>query len=346
MSIVNYLDNLLGDGTPKSTTRGQQYSYKCPICQDYKERLFVHPSKGVCHCHNCGYSVSIVTLISDVNSTSWRDALKTFRQYAGYNFEMPDNIESEILSKLVALDKTEVDTFKIVHPLPDEFILMEEAKTPEGIRAKDYLKKRGVYKKSWEKYFIGYCESGKYEGRIILPDFEDGELVYWQARTYHPEPTIPLLRKEFRKVLNPVLDKEDIEAGYKSVDKSSVVSHIDFVKASGTAIVCEGRFDALTLGDYGAGIHGKVLSDEQFIKLVKLKPYLDTIIVMLDGDAYGYALKIAKRLSGHFPEVLVARLDLPDDPNGIGLAGCLEAIEKAVPYSPSLEIRAKLYGWA
>lgn len=346
MSIINYLDTLMGEGTHKTTSRGTQYSYNCPICGDHKDRLFVHPSKGVCHCHNCGYSHSIVTLIADITKGTWRDSLTIFRTYAGYNFEMPENIENEIFNKLIKLNEEEIDGFRIIHELPEEFILIEDARGEVGRKAMRYLKQRGVSLKTCEKHYIGYCEEGKYANRIILPDFEDGEIIYWQARTFEPTPTNPILKKNFRKVLNPSLSEEDLAMGYRAVDKSSVISQIDFVKASRTAILCEGRFDALTLGDYGACLHGKILSDDQFIKIVKAKEHLDRIVVMLDGDAYPYALRIAKRLSGYFPEILIAKLDGDADPNSIGLKGCLKAIDKAIPYSPTFEIKARLMGWA
>jgi len=50
------------------------------------------------------------------------------------------------------------------------------------------------------KYSIGYCESGKYKNRIILPSYnENGELNYFTARDFYDYSN--------KKYLNPTFDK-------------------------------------------------------------------------------------------------------------------------------------------
>jgi DNA primase len=341
--IVDYLEDLLGEGTAHKTSRGMQYSYKCPICNDWKERLFIHPDRGKYKCHNCDSGGTIITLVSEINHIPWKEALNIYREYEGYEIELPESIESEVLARLI--EKPIIEIPKYVYPLPEEFILIEDAKGEVGRRAVKYLRSRGVTLDTCIQQYIGYCAKGKYANRIIMPDFENGELVYWQARTWEPKPKIKLLAKHYRKVLNPSLDEEQIDMGMVAVDKSEIVSNIDNILQNGVAVICEGRFDSYTIGDNGACIHGKHLSDEQFLKLVKNKDKIDAVFVMLDGDAFKSSIITAKRLAGHFDDVLVCKLDKDKDPNQIGKKGVLEALNSAVPYTPMFEVKARLLGW-
>ncbi len=341
--ITDYIDSMLGEGTPHSTSKGMQYSYKCPLCDDHKERLFINVDRKVFKCHNCDEAGTLITFMSIYNHITWHDALDIFREYEGYEQPLPEDIEEEIYSKLIKVPPIEVPKF--VHPLPEEFILMEDAKGKAGKEAMRYLRSRGVTMSMAERYYIGYCAEGKYANRIIMPDFEDNELIYWQARTWEPEPKLKLLKKHFRKVLNPSLSDEQLSKGIVQVGKSEVVSNLDFIKEEGMAVLCEGKMDAFTLGDIGGCIHGKSMSDTQFTKLVKNKDKIDVIYVMMDGDAFTYTVNIAKRLSRYFDDVYVCKIPEDKDPNTLGRKGCLEAITKAVKFDMMFEVRATLKGW-
>lgn len=341
--IEHYLESLMGEGTPHHTNKGMQYSYKCPICDDYKERFFVNIDRKVCYCHNCEYKGSIITFISDFNSVSWQDALDVFREYEGYDFVLPEDIEQEIYDKLYNTVTTEIP--KIAHPLPEEFQLVEDLTGKTRNKVLKYLKSRGVTLDMAERYYIGYCSEGKYEDRIIMTDFENSDLVYWQARTILPTPKNPILKKAFRKVLNPSLTQEQLESGVRAIDKSDVVSNIDFILEEGIAVLCEGRMDSYTIGDTGACIHGKSISDTQFMKLVMNKNKIDLVVVMFDGDAFNKSLVTADRLYKHFDDVLVTKLPKDADPNSLGRKKVIEHINEAIPYSPMFNVKARLKGW-
>lgn len=345
--ITDYLDAILGEGTSHNTSKGVQYSYACPLCNDYKERLFVNVGRGKFICHNCTTAGTTVTLISLINNITWKEALTVYREYSGKEVALPEDIESEVYSRLIDVDTStsNIEIPKFVYPLPEEFILLEEAKGKVGREALNYVRSRGVSLDTCTKQYIGYCEEGKYADRIIMPDFENGELVYWQARTWKPQPKIPVLKQFYRKVLNPTLDEEQVAQGIVAIDKSDVVSNIDNIKENGVAIICEGKFDSYTIGDSGACIHGKHMSDEQFIKIVRNKKHISTVIVMLDGDAFDKAIQTAKRLYGHFNDVWIARLPGDQDPNTLGKKGVAEAINSAMMYSPMFEAKARVKGW-
>lgn len=342
MAITDYLDAALGEGVYHNTSKGIQYSYNCPFCSDTRGRLFVNIDRQVFHCHNCDTSGTMITFLSMHSHITWRDALKVFREYEGYEKPLSEDLEKEVYTKLF---KPEVKIERYVYPLPDEFIPIKEARGKMGKQALDYILSRGISYETAVEQNLGYCAKGKYAKRIILPDYEDGELIYWQARTWLPTPTDPIQKKRFRKVLNPSLTSEQIESGLVPIDKSEVLSNIDGIRESRIAVVTEGRFDSLTLGKVGTCTHGKVMSDEQFMKLVSNKDTIDLVAVMYDGDAFKYTVNTAKRLYQHFNDVLVCKLPENEDPNSLGSKKCLDIINNGILFSPLLEVKMKLKGW-
>lgn len=342
--ITDYLDSALGESTFHMTSKGEQYSYDCCFCDDRKQRLFVNLDRKVYYCHNCESSGTLVTLISEYASITWQEALSVYREYEGQETALPESIEEEIFSRLIKVPQIEVP--KYIHPLPDEFILLEDAKGQSGREAINYIKDRGISLRTAEERYIGYCDEGKYAGRIIMPDFENGEIVHWQARTWKPTPKSKMARKMFRKVLNPSLTPEQLSDGVRAVEKSEVVGNIDSVIQSRMAVLVEGKFDEYTIPGIGACLHGKHMSDSQFMKLVRNKNNIDVIAVMMDGDAFSSAIVTADRLYRHFDDVLVCRLPKDADPNQLGSKKCLELIEGSIAYSPMFAVKAKMKGWA
>ncbi|MMZ43646.1 DNA primase [compost metagenome] len=344
--IIDYLDSALGQGTPHpNTSRGLQYSYKCPFCGDYKERLFVHPGRQTFYCHNCESAGSLVTFISDYAQIPWYDALKVYREYVDYDQILPDDLQQEIYTKLMSDIIQAPSKPKYVYPLPEEFVLLEEAKGKAGKQAIEYIKSRGITLKMAERYYIGYCAEGDYANRIIMPDFEQGELIYWQARTWLKAPKDKIAKKFYRKVMNPSLTEEQVQQGIKAVDKSEVLGNIDGILSEGVAVICEGKMDQYTIGDTGACLHGKHMSDEQFMKLVLNKDKIGALYIMLDGDAMKSAVATADRLYKHYDEVWMVKLPEDKDPNSLGAKGVLDCLTKAVRYNDMFQVRARLLGW-
>lgn len=342
VGIIDYLDGAFGEGTNHHTSKGHQVSYHCPFCDDRRERLFVNVDRKVFYCHNCEIKGSLVTLISDYANITWKDALNIYREFEGYEVQLPESIEEEVYSKLIKVPKIEIPTY--VHPLPEEFTLIEDAKGRAGLNAIKYLQSRGITLSTAEKNYIGYCGEGDYENRIIMPDFENSELVYWQARTWEPPPTEKFKKRYYRKVMNPTLP-EDLIGRVRPIDKSDVVGNIDSVIENRIAVLVEGKMDQYTVGDMGACLHGKHMSDSQFIKLVLNKDKIDAIVVMMDGDALKNAIVTADRLHKFYDDILITKLPDDADPNQLGHKKCMELVKGAIPYSPMFGVKAKLKGW-
>ena len=87
--------------------------------------------------------------------------------------------------------------------LPNEFLsLANKGKSLLSRKARNYLNSRGITDEDILFWKIGFCPSGEYAGRIIIPSFnENGDCNYFIGRTY---------QNDWRKYMNPPTAKSKI----------------------------------------------------------------------------------------------------------------------------------------
>lgn len=159
-----------------------------------------------------------------------------------------------------------------------------------GRKALVYLLKRNIKKKHIEKYNIQYVDDPKcwvchgykiidgepckncngsgynfYHGRIILPTYEKGKLVYFQGRDF-------LNRNKKWKYMNP------------SVQRKHVVYYYDLLPENNRIYITEGPIDAMTLYDYPVTcMMGNKINITQVKKILWKHP--TEIIFIPDNDS-------------------------------------------------------------
>jgi hypothetical protein len=158
--------------------------------------------------------------------------------------------------------------------LPEEFTSLSADKVPAtGTYALRYLQKRGVTRDDILRWKIGYCFSGEYRNRIIIPSFdEDGDCSYFIARSY---------TGDSYKYKNPRASKD-------------VVFNELFINWNKDLILVEGVFDALVAGN-AVPILGSTL--RRGSDLLRQIVRNDTpIYIALDPDAADKERRIIKML--------------------------------------------------
>ena len=153
-------------------------------------------------------------------------------------------------------DKTKVE-------LPEEFTSLCTGSIPAtGIYALRYLQKRGVTKADILKWKIGYCFSGEYRNRIIIPSFDDdGDCSYFIARSY---------TGDSYKYKNPRASKD-------------IVFNDLFIDWNQDLVLVEGVFDALVAGNAVPILGSTLRSGSDLLRKIVRN---DTpIYVALDPDA-------------------------------------------------------------
>ena len=166
--------------------------------------------------------------------------------------------------------------------LPKEFVSLANKNLPKtSLYPLNYLESRGIFKQDIIKWKIGYCDSGDFESRIIIPSFGlAGKANFFIARAYGDD---------WRKYKNPQASKDII---FNEL-------YLDFDE---DMVLVEGAFDAIKAGDNAVPILGSTLREHSklFQEIVKN----DTpIYIALDPDVDRKTLQIIKLLLEYDIEV-------------------------------------------
>ena len=254
---------------------GQEHLFSCPECNHHKKKLSINIDKDVFKCWICDYSGNSI--------------YRLVRKYASYEKRSK---WSELTGQLNLLDfESVLDSIfptsqpeqEIIVDLPDEFVsLANRNKSIEAKIATNYLSKRNITDKDILFWKIGYCPSGEYAGRVIVPSFnESGDCNYFIGRTY---------RGEWRKYMNP------------PTSKSKIIFNELYIDWNEDLVLTEGVFDAIIAGKNSVPILGSSLREQS--KLFKSIITNSTpVYIALDSDAEKKASFLIQNLIKYDAEV-------------------------------------------
>jgi len=288
--LLGSIENILG----KSHKRARDnYAFHCPFCNHRKPKLEINmhtneEGKNPWECWVC--------------QTKGR----TIRSLL-YQLKTPKDQASEILKYVPRGGTVEYKQLSIIE-LPKEFQLLYNASTTSVVAnlVKKYLYERGFTDNDFIKYGIGYCTSGEYGGRVIIPSYsESNSLNYFVARSYDGN---------YFKYKNPEVSKD-------------VIFFENLINWNTPIILCEGVFDAIAIRRNAIPLLGKSITDSLYKKLITSK--VTDIYVALDTDARDKALTISEKLLNQGKRVFL--VDLPDkDPSEMGFKYFTELIQESV----------------
>tara|TARA_A100001515_G_scaffold91197_2_gene72696 strand:- start:2377 stop:3312 length:936 start_codon:yes stop_codon:yes gene_type:complete len=271
---IKILKNILSYGY---TARGEHLFF-CPYCKHHKPKLSVNVEKNVFKCWVCDtHGKNIFSVIKRFGSPQ---QIAEWSSVDGKtNISEFDNI---------FVDKVSEETKQVIH-LPEEFISLTNKRLPKtALPATNYLINRGISEEDILKWKIGYCSSGDYENRIIIPSFNnDGDVNYYISRTYS---------NHWMRYKNPPVSR-DIIFNELCIDWRQDV------------VIVEGVFDAIK-ADNAIPILGSTIREKSrlFQKIVKHSP---DIYFALDADAEKKAMSIMRKFSNYGIEVY--KIPVPSD---------------------------------
>ena len=156
--------------------------------------------------------------------------------------------------------------------LPNEFqSLLKEPKgfNPLFRKVKEYADKRGITKEDITRYNIGYCDSGHYANRIIIPSYDsNNRLNYFIARSVFDE--------EKFKYKNPPVSK-------------NVIMFENQINWNEPITLVEGVFDAMAVRRNAIPILGKFIPRKLNDSIYNHG--VSKINILLDEDAQEQALR-------------------------------------------------------
>lgn len=290
--VVGLLEQNLGKS--KSDKKGN-YVFMCPVCNHHKPKLAVNIQTGKYNCFTCSPATKGSkpdSLLKKIKASS--ESIKQMRSY--YNM------------KTFAKDTEDTEN-KIVE-LPKEYMQLSNCtRNLACTKAINYLKARGITELDIIKYRIGFCETGRYRNRIIVPSYdENGKLNYFVARS--------ILANEKRAYDAP------------SVDKTGIIGFEYYINWNVPVVLCEGAFDAMAIKRNAIPLFGKTIPKSLMKKLVESN--VKTVYVALDKDAVKQAMDYVEQLVAYGKEVY--HIDMEDkDPSKMGFEQMIGILQMAKP---------------
>ena len=287
--LLASVENLLGKSHRKARSN---HAFHCPFCNHRKPKLeinFATNEKGEnpWECWVC-----------ETKGRTIRSLL--------YQLKVPKDQATDILKYLPKTQYYKNDNIKAV-ALPEQFQPIYNSSSTSVVAnlVKKYLYERGLTDNDFIKYNIGYCTSGEYGGRIIIPSYStSNQLNYFVARSYDGN---------YFKYKNPETSKD-------------VIIFENLINWNTPIILCEGVFDAIAIRRNAIPLLGKSISKTLMTKLVTSTS--KDIYIALDKDAQRKAYEYSNKLLDMGKNVFMVELN-EKDPSEMGFVNFTKHIQQA-----------------
>lgn len=298
ISVIESLSKLFKK-KPIIQKGGEEILVFCPNCSHHKRKLNINTITGYYQCWVCGFS-----------GKSFHSLLKKIKAPAEIYKVLCKNAPKR--HKLVEPDQVRLELPIEFHPL------YKPISDPAYKKAMSYITKRQISTTEIVRYNIGYCASGNFANRIIVPSYDqNAELNFYCGRDFC-----------------------DGYLKYRLCDGSKDMIGFElFTDFNHELTLVEGVFDAMSVKYNAVPLFGKTLSKKLKLKLIETRP--PRVNVLLDNDALESSLKICDFLIQNGINTYLVLLD-GKDPNEIGHNITWQSIRSGVKINESVLYRYKL----
>lgn len=313
--VISLLNKLLKQS---ATIRkgGTQLKYYCPECKHYKKKLEISIDDGqkfgIMHCWVCGFSGNLYTLLKYLNAEQY--------YYTHLGLLTRKIKKTKPTDNLMDLFKDDDETPKSLNKLPNEFQpLCKFDDSLEYKHAMSYLKRRGITKCDILRHNIGFCKSGEFFNRIIIPSYDrHGHLDFYTGRAIY----------------------KTMFYSHKTCDfNKNIIGFESTVNFKEMVTIVEGPFDALTVRFNSVPLFGKSLSEKLKSELLCNRP--PRVNILLDNDALKSATYICEELMNNGINVFLIELN-DKDPSVLGFDKTWEIINTTPPLTFKGLVKYKL----
>ncbi len=304
MNTQKLINILEGKGfTAREAEGGSELVIACPLCFSESQKLYINAATGLWTCFKCGEKGHLHSLLIRICEKTVTEAFELERELLGGT-----KLRKRPLVSRPA-PPSEVQ-------LPKEFIPLDVG-APAG---QQYFMNRKVNIATALSVGAGYCLTGLYAWRVIVPVVTQRALRTFVARSWVPT--------EPKKVLMPKGSQaERALFGYDRLAENGVCWT--------DLILVEGVFDAMAMWRYGfretIATLGAHLTDIQRALVKRLRP--ERVVLLRDGDAAGReaAIKDARELAYDLLPVSIALLPDGTDPASASREDIRKALQEARP---------------
>ncbi len=302
--LVNLLNRVLNNNGVK-LKKQDEYMYWSPFITHHKRKLQINTQTGKWHCW--------------VSNVGGRNFFQLFKKVSATKEQFDELVELVGENKFY---KVKEEDKKNIVKLPDDFKPLWNGN--DGIvkrHALTYLYKRGITDEDIIKYNIGYCDSGLYSNRIIVPSYDsNGRLNFFVGRDFYSS-----------------------NMKYKNSPTSKDIIGFDiFINWDEPIILCEGVFDAMAFKRNAIPLFGKTVPKSLQKKIIEFG--VKTLYLALDNDAMSDTIKITDMFLSEGIDVKIMVLK-DKDPSELGFEKLLKSIQTTSTTKFSDLMKYKLKGF-
>ena len=284
--IVNLLNRVIGSNGNK-LRKLDEYMYWSPFISHHKPKLQINISTGKWHCW--------------VSNVGGRNLF-------------------QLLKKVGATKEQFSELYELVDDIPKYKPLWNGGDSIVKRHALSYLYKREITDEDILKYDIGYCDSGLYSNRIIIPSYDsDGKLNFFVGRDFYNG------KMKYRN----------------STTSKDIIGFDLFINWDEPIILCEGVFDAMAFKRNAIPLFGKTVMNKLKKKIIESR--VKTIYLGLDGDAIEDTVKLSDEFISNGIDVKMIKFK-EKDPSETGFSELVYLINRTNNTKFSDLIRMKLNG--
>ena len=302
--LVNLLNRVLNNNGVK-LKKQDEYMYWSPFITHHKRKLQINTQTGKWHCW--------------VSNVGGRNFFQLFKKVSATKEQFDELVELVGENKFY---KVKEEDKKNIVKLPDDFKPLWNGN--DGIvkrHALTYLYKRGITDEDIIKYNIGYCDSGLYSNRIIVPSYDsNGRLNFFVGRDFYSS-----------------------KMKYKNSPTSKDIIGFDiFINWDEPIILCEGVFDSIAFKRNAIPLFGKTVPKSLQKKIIEFG--VKTLYLALDNDAMSDTIKITDMFLSEGIDVKIMVLK-DKDPSELGFEKLLKSIQTTSTTKFSDLMKYKLKGF-
>ena len=334
--------SIIGDYTTLKSRGANDFWGCCPFHGEKTPSFHVDTDKKFYHCFGCHASGDVIKFVMEMEKLSYVEAIETLAKKTGIQIKYKDGgapadyVRDDTVEKMIELYERTASMF--------HYFLTE---TPQGKKALDYIKGRGLTDETIKKFRLGYAPADRkwlhkfligknfsadflnksglfsqkypdysfFSDRLIFPIFNrKGQVVAFGGRV------IPPADESQRKYLNsgdlPQFKKRETLFGFNFAKNS--------IREKKAIIFCEGNMDVIAYHqcglDYAVATLGTALTPEH-IKMISGFVAGGTVYLSFDSDGAGQEAtwKAIKLCREHELTVKVIQLKGAKDPAEIML---------------------------